>query len=84
MQTKELPNPFGLNEEELAECKKITAWMSQHVVGRAYAKAETATLWVMTMLMEMSLDDGAAQSKGDLMLVNNKLHDEMKRYINSI
>lgn len=79
-----LPNPFNLNKEELAECKKMTALMSTHVVGRAYAKGQTATLWVLSMLMEMSLDDGVAKSKGDLLLVNSRLFDEMKKYIQTI
>lgn len=84
MQTKELPNPFDLNEEELLECKKMTAWMSQHGVGRAYAKSHTATLWTMIMFLEMSLDDGVAKSKGDLLLLNDNFHDAIKRYIQSI
>lgn len=78
-----LPNPIGLNEEDLNECKRITGWMSTHVVCKSFAKGLTATIWTMIMLYDIALESGVAKSNADVLMMNKKLFDAVaSRYKN--
>ena len=76
-----LPNPFDLNEEDLADCKKMMTYMSPHVVGRSFAKSLTVATWLMIMLFDLSLDAEASKSKSDVIRLNKRLFDAIaERY----
>ena len=76
-----LPNPFDLNEEDLAECKMMMSFMSSHVVGRSFAKSLTIAIWLMIMLFDLSLDAEASKSKADVIWLNKRLFDAItERY----
>ena len=78
-----LPNPIGLNEEDLAKCKRITGYMSSHVAGRSFAVGLTATIWTMIMLYDIALESDAAKSNADVLMMNKKLFDTVaERYKN--
>ena len=78
-----LPNPIGLNEEDLAKCKRITGYMSTHVAGRSFAVGLTATIWTMIMLYDIALESDAAKSNADVLMMNKKLFDTVaERYKN--
>jgi len=78
-----LPNPFDLHEEDLNECKRMTGWMSAHVVSKSFAKSLTATIWTMIMLYDIALESDVAKSNADVLMMNKKLFDAVvSRYKN--